>query len=207
MSILTIVTPSPTVDLTTLATVKDELGVTAGTPSDATLGRWIHEVSMQISNICHRTFGRETVSELFTEYEASVGPLKLRRFPVAQVDSVTEGGVLLTTDEWLADLEAGIVRRRTWGLVNTHWLPCDVTVVYQAGYQLLGELPYDIERAALLLMRYRHQAGNRDPMVRSEAIPGKYEISYWVGSVPGSGDASLPPDVMELLKPHIEQIV
>ncbi len=42
----------------------------------------------------------------------------------------------------------------------------------------------------------------RDPMVKSEEVPGVYNVAYWVTDP--SNRAALPPDVEQLLAPHTQ---
>lgn len=195
-SLLEVLEFAPTQDLTVLETAKEELGIPPeDTSQDAKLTRWIHEASGEINAYCDRVLGRETVKETFTlDWQGQLGPLPLRRWPIAFIDSVTENTFALTVDNYRYAING--LLHRCYG----RWFG-EVVVQYQAGYQLLGELPYDLERSCLLLLRYRHSVGQRDPMVRSESVPGVYETTYWVGNVPGS-DSSLPPDVTRLLTPY-----
>lgn len=209
-SIVEILEVADTIDLTILETAKSELGIPQDdTSQDAKLTRWIHEVSGEICAYVDRILGRETVRETFiTGPLGQLAPLQLgqmaslplRRYPVAFVDSVSMMDQTLPVGSYSFDMLKGLLYMK-YG----RWCG-DVIVQYQAGYVLLGELPYDIERAALLLLRYRYSAGLRDPMIRSEEVPGVYNVSYWVGSIPGS-DASLPSDVTKLLAPYKDYAV
>lgn len=195
-STLEIIEVSDTIDLTVLATAKEELGIAAeDTSQDAKLTRWIHEVSGQICAYCDRILGRETVKQTFTMgWYGYLGPLTLTRRPVAYIDSISAGEQLLTTADYRYAPTSGLLYRNYGRWVG------DVVVQYQAGYQLLGELPYDLERACLLLLQYR-QTTPRDQSIRAESVPGVYSVDYWVGTVPGSSN-SMPADVISLLTPY-----
>ena len=196
-STLEIIQLADTIDLTVLATAKEELGITDNS-QDTKLTRWIHEISGQIGARINRVLGRETVKETYSIgfCDASYA-LPLSRYPVAFIDSISISSSAISATDYRLDGNKGLLYRTigSWsGMVE---------VQYQAGYELLGELPYDLERACLLLLRYRQSAGSRDPMLRSEAVPGVYEASYWIGSIPGT-DSSMPPDVSELLRPYMD---
>lgn len=186
-----------TQDLTVLATAKDELGVApSDTSQDARLTRWIHEASSLINSQVNRVLGREKVRETFEcGPHGHVGALPLSRYPVAIIDSVSCFTQSLAVTDYRLDSNKGLLYR------NFGRWTGEVVVQYQAGYQLLGELPYDLERACLQLMRYRQASGIRDPSIRSEEVPGVYNVSYWVGTVPGT-DAALPNDVASMLAPY-----
>src|ERR1044072_8974070 len=179
-STLEIIELADTIDLTTLDTAKSELGIT-DTSQDAKITRWIHEVSGQIGARINRVLGGETVKETFDiGFCGAFAGLTLSRNPVAMIDSITSADAALSTSDYRMDVGKGILYR-TYGLWSGR-----VVVQYQAGFVLLSELPYDLERACLLLLRYRQSAGSRDPMLKSEEIPNVYSASYWVGSIPGA---------------------
>jgi len=199
-SILEILEFAPTIDLTTLDRAKLELNITDNS-QDAKLILWIHEASAAINSYVDRILGRETVRETFLldTMTGTMSPLPLRRYPIAFVDSISSNTQPLTPSDFRFDMFRGLLFRN-YG----RW--CGETVVqYQAGYQLLGELPYDLERACLLLLQYRSSsaAGIRDQSIRAERVPGVYEVDYWVGTVSGSTTGgSLPADVTALLAPY-----
>jgi len=186
-----------TQDLTVLATAKDELGIAqADTSQDAQLARWIHEASSLINSQVNRVLGRETVRETFEcGYCGHIGPLPLSRYPVAIIDSISSPTQSLSNTDYRLDANKGLLYRNFGRWVG------EIVVNYQAGYQLLQELPFDLERACLQLMRYRKTSALRDPSIRSEEVPGVYNVSYWVGIVPGS-DAAMPADVTSMLAPY-----
>jgi Phage gp6-like head-tail connector protein len=197
--ILEIIDVADTIDLTVLATAKEELGITDNS-QDAKLTRWIHEASGAINAYVDRILARETVRETFvTDATGFLGPLPLRRYPVAFIDSLSMGGQSQVAGTYRFDMFKGLLY-----LNFGRWFG-EVVVQYQAGYQLLGELPYDLERACLLLLQWRMSSSGssgRDPSIRAESVPGVYEVQYWVGSVPGGSTAALPADVTALLAPY-----
>ena len=86
-SVVTVITPASTQDLTTLATAKVELGVT-GTTDDNKILNHIRQASDQIAAYCNRVFGLETVEEHW--YDANFkNALPLRRRPVRDVISLS----------------------------------------------------------------------------------------------------------------------
>lgn len=220
-SILTVITDALSRDLTTLATVKDELGITDGT-SNARLSRWIHEASGLIESYCDQVFAQQTVQETFRQFHIPhstfhllrnhgqptprSGPLVLRRHPVASIVSVVEddafeddGTTPLTLVEGLdfeVDAETGLL----WRLLNDHpsyWVAQKTVVTYTGGYALIGDLPYPIEQACITMVKHRWSARDRDPMLRQQSIPGVIEQQFWVGATGTSG--ALPPEVEDML--------
>lgn len=195
-SIVTITTSAESQDLTTLATVKDELRIKDGS-QDAKLARWITQSSIAIASYCNRSFGLETVTESFRP-DLSFKTLTLARFPVTNIASVVEDDVALTVVQYEADLANGRLTKLSSG-VPTTWSTGKVVVAYSAGYDLLGTLPYDVERACLSLVRMLHFSIPRDPLAKHIEIPGVRVVDYWIGNI---GTNGLPPDVVELLEPY-----
>ncbi len=196
-STLEITEVAATMDLTVLATAKEELGIAPGdTSQDVKLARWIHEASSQINSRVNRVLGREEVRETFEcgPY-GHIGALPLSRYPIAIIDSVTSSSQTLATGDYRFDSNKGLLYR------NFGRWTGEVIVAYQAGYTLLAELPYDLERACLLMLNYRQTTGLRDPSIRSEEVPGVYNVQYWVGAIPGS-DTFMPAEVLDLLTPY-----
>ena len=69
-------------------------------------------------------------------------------------------------------------RRSSW----RNWLGGACHVQFIAGYQLLSTLPYDLERAANMLVKRNYYGKTRDPSVRSESIPGVMSVDYSSGA-------------------------
>lgn len=205
-SVLTVVTPANSQDLTILANVKAELGITT-TDEDVKLETWIDQSSSVIAGECNRVFGEETVSESF-RIRAPFGMqwpeyrhVKLKRYPVTAIASVVENGNTLTVDvDYEYDPETGIMTR-LWGDYTRRWCFRTLVVTYTAGYALLGTLPEAIERATISLVKQYRFAATRDPLLKSEDIPGVLSQTFWVGST-GEKSNGLPPDVETLIGPY-----
>lgn len=206
-SILTIVTPAPTHDLTVLVTVKDELGVTDASQDDR-LNRWISETSGFIRSYCNRTFAQEQVREMWRvseRFPRHEGFVQLRRYPVVSIDGIEEDdGDALTTDDYEVDAERGWLwrmRGQTAGVGGCRcpWRARKLSVTYTAGYALLDGLPYGIETACIETIKHRAAARNRDPNLRAQEIPGELVQQWWV---PGANEDGVPPEIQAMLDPH-----
>lgn len=197
-SILTVTVAATTHDLTTLETVKDELG--SPDVPDATLRRWISDASNRCADFCNRVFGKETVSEEFAlDRGRYADALVLSRTPVTTVVSVTVDDTVLDTSEYRTDASSGLLYRLCQG-ARSIWTGCKIVVVYSGGFELLGDLPRTIEQACLILVRQRMSARMRDPMLKSLELPGVVTETYWVDTS-GNG-AEMPPDAAGLLERH-----
>lgn len=195
MSIVTVTVPAVSQDLTVLATVKNELGITSDTNDDAKLAVYIKQASDAVSAWCRRVFGQETVSETFRP-SFQVGKLILDRRPVSSITSVTEDGTALSASDYELDAESGMVTR-LYSDCQSNWSASKITVVYVAGYELLDSLPHSIEKATILLVKNYYYSGPRDPLMKSVDIPGVMSESYWVGD-----NGSIPDEVADLLGPY-----
>jgi hypothetical protein len=116
------------------------------------------------------------------------------------ITSVVENDTTLTavTDYELArDGNPGVLNRlrndRDW-----QWPIGNVAVTYIAGYASVADLPFGIERAAILLVNQYRYAATRDPLLRSETTDGAGSSSYF-DSILGAG---LAPEVEGLLSKY-----
>lgn len=190
---LTVTSASNTYDLTRVDTVKAELKIVSG-EWDALLASFIRQASGRIARHCKRVFAKETVSE--TMRCVSRSTMSLNRYPVASITSLTADGTVLTQG---TDFEADLVSGRLWrlsGKSRIAWSYEEVVIVYVAGYDLLGELPHELERAAIDLVKGLYFAKTRDPAVRSIEIPGVISKVYWAGE----DTDPLPPSVESALE-------
>jgi hypothetical protein len=203
-SILTVVTPATSQDLTLLATVKAELGI-SGSTEDTAIETWIDQASAACSAYCNRVFGRETVTQQFRRYNrverSSV--LVLDRFPVTSFTSVVEDGVTLVNGtDYECDLSTGLLYRLSASDDSVVAWDCDkLTVTYVGGFALLGDLPATVERACISMVKLLRASATRDPALRSENIlSGLY--SYTLFGPSDMGPGGLPNDVEALLAPY-----
>lgn len=169
--------------LTTLTTLKAELGVT-GSASDDRLTRLITQVSASIETFLDRRLERRSVTDTFATASRA---LYLSAYPVIGTPVVTDSGTVLTSDQYLLDDDNGIIVPAWYGVgygspCGYRWWGITTSVVYTGGYILPddddSDLPGDIERACIdLAARYFH-GGGRDPALRSETVPGVIEQSW-----------------------------
>jgi hypothetical protein len=207
-SILTVTIPASTYDLTTLANVKAELGITDGA-SDAVLRRYISGASQAAMQYCNRVFAVETVSEQFLPDHASlllrggVKPLRLTRWPTVSVTSVTENAAALAlTTDYLIDPANGLLTRVDSSTYPTRWSPLPLTVVYVAGY---ATTPADLEDAIIRMVTKRWSAKGRDSTLKQRDIPGVLSEAYWIAT--GTDAANMTPDVVDVLDNYRPPVV
>jgi hypothetical protein len=206
---LTIDTPASSYDLTTVAIAKEELDI-GDAQYDGMLARWISETSILLAAACNRTFGLETVTEVFTSYRRPVrGPLRLSRYPVATLIAITDSADTDLTAEFRLDAEGGLIGGRVapsdWFDRNFDqswdWPFVDLSVHYSGGYDLPGSVPLPLQQACLTMLKHRWSARTRDPSLRAIDIPGVVSKTFWVSS---NADG-LPPEVQQLLDAYTDR--
>ena len=134
---LTVTSRAATYDLTVLAAVKAELGIT-DRADDEKLTGYIRQASNAVAKFCNRVFARETVSESL-RFRRRTEDLIQSRYPVTAVASVVENDTTLAEADYERDDDSGVLLRlRSGG--QSCWPPGLVTVVCTAGYALLSDL-------------------------------------------------------------------
>lgn len=195
---LTVTTAADTIDLTTVETVRQELGDDA--LSADLLRRWISEESAKIAAHCRRTFGAETVQEIFYLDETS-DEIVCSRLPIVSVTSVVEDDDAALDDAlYQIDAEAGILRRLDDDGNLSRWSTSRVTVIYEAGYTLLGTLPRPIEAACIQMVTRRVYNRGRDPQLRREEVHGATTLEWWVS--PDYDGMTM--GVRDMLSPYVD---
>lgn len=185
--------------LTTAATVEDELGIASGTET-ARLERLINEASAIAESYAGRTFYRDTA--IAEKVMGDEGPyIFVARAPINSITSIEFLGSALST----ADYE--IHEPNTNGIIyaiNGSWARLDInysdismtsakgqqrkayTVNYDGGWYTPKQeddaegtrnLPYDVERAAIMIVSYLRRSLGRDPSITSETLLGA-SMSY-----------------------------
>lgn len=194
---LRILASSPTQDLTTLETVKTQLGIT-GSASDAYLSDSIRYASSAIAHYLGypRGLGRETILETFYGVAEEENILLDNWIDVA-VAAVTDDAGPVSLSDVVND--AGQVYRLASGR-QALWWGAQISIEYSAGYLLLDTLPFAIERACIMTVQAMNAAKGRDPLLKRIEVPGVGTEDYWVGGQPGSNGA-LPMDALSLLEP------
>lgn len=182
--------------LTSLATLKDELGITDSS-KDVSLRRTIAQSSAKIETYVDRTLGRtiwtDTVTlpvggDLFDRLFLDVYPL----VSIQSVDwsnSAGGSGTLETSQYWVVSL-SGTLYFSTSGVADfaaaisgSEFLT--IAVNYTGGYILPDDtdrnLPPDIESAVIDVCKFLYFGQARNPLIRSETVPDVLQTSYFGG--------------------------
>jgi hypothetical protein len=188
-------------DLTTAAAVAALLGITA----DAALEAQVTATSKLIAELCDRPFVRQTVHESFRldYYESPRRELKLDRWPVQEIISITENDSVVDPAQYEFNNESGVVWKVSWGW----WGFCPgLTVVnYISGYNLPDEAPPPLALAASELIRGAQFSAARDPTIRS-TTHGDTSVTFAVGNGSGSG-GTVSSTVNGLLAPYRRKVL
>lgn len=199
VSTITIDAAPTTGDLTVLATVRRELELAdAFTADDVWLADAIRQASDAIASYCRRPegFGRATVTQ---SWRLTRDPphLMLKRDLAPSVSSVVEDGAALASTDWLLD---GSLLYRLRSDAPGPWTSSKVVASYTAGYVLLNDVPFDLERACLDLVVRGYRSRGRDPGLRSQDVPDVLRQSWDTPGGAGFRDG-LPRDVADRLAP------
>lgn len=149
-----VITPATNFDLLTLDEAKLLLGIASGdTSQDELLQMQISINSAYVSEICNRTFARETVTETWREiYD---GRLFLTHWPVkeADIESVSSAGYSWPVEAYELEEASGKLSNVTiYAAESTAWAQ-SVIVTYTGGFILPDEAPLPLKQATVMLMR------------------------------------------------------
>jgi hypothetical protein len=191
----TVQTATTSTGLTTLAAVKAELQIT-GNAEDAYLEEQILRVSAAIttylnvatSNTGSRTLFKETLVETV---RYPVKRMVLSRYPVTSIASLVEDGTTVDPTLYEVDGAYGIVTRYDANSYKRDWCFRKCVITYDGGF---ATIPKDIEDACIGIIKGVRSARTRDPLVKSEDIPGVLSTTYWVGAV-GQAQGEFPPEI------------
>jgi hypothetical protein len=110
-------------------------------------------------------------------------------------------GVDFTADAQPTALLSGSVAQLTrldWNGWPRKWAAKPIVVTYQAGF---ATIPADLADAAVLAVKHRWYARQRDPFMREETIEGVYSAKYWIAQGPGTA-GNLPPEVRDKIESY-----
>lgn len=212
---LTVLTPASTYDLTTLEAVKTEMEIT-GSTQDNFIGDLIRQASGDVARYTNRVLALESVRELIRiPWRCVPGEessrLWLRRVPVVSLTLVTENATTLVEGtDFECDRETGKLTRLAGG--EALWWAGGaafgwsgvVVVEYSGGYSLLPDLPYDIERATMDLIKRRYYSRSRDPALRSQQVLDIINKSYTAESSEPTV-RGLPKSIAERLDDYVSR--
>lgn len=165
--------------LDTLSNVKSRLGIT-GTTYDTFLTNEITVISDSIEGYCRRRFNEFDYEQTF--YRGDYVPsqmLELFHFPVSDVDSITEDGVVVDPATYRLHKPTGRIIRTT----GTFFFATETVVTFTAGYPD-GEVPSPVLSVldSLVEERYNKKVSgvslNFGSDVQRISIPGAIAIDF-----------------------------
>jgi len=193
MNYIEVLVPPATTKLTTLDTVKAELGIADNT-QDALLNTLIEQASSFIKNYCEREFGRATYREFVPSYGNQY--LVLSQTPIQSVEYIKLMDYEIPQSNYLILKDKGMIYSRygwSWEIllygktVTSIPIPGSEIPIYEvkytAGYVLPSEttdgerLPTIIERVCIDLVKIYYYSAQRDVSIGSERF-GDYSVTY-----------------------------
>lgn len=213
--ILSVVTPASDPTLVSLATAKDELNI-LDSSLDVRIERWITEESAELVAMIGRQLRAEAVIETlrantyridapgehfypsFGNFDRGtrVNGISLRRYPIQSVASIVEDGTTLDpAADYEIDAEFGVIYRLTAG-VRIAWYGQTEVISYVGGYPATTDVPGDIVKAMLAMLKHRRAGQTRDPMLRQISVPGVIEQQF---TTPNGKDSGLPQEVSAVI--------
>lgn len=192
---LTVVSAASNYRLATRAAVQAAIAGLSNDAADALLDT----ASATIAGYCRRVFVAETVRETFRFLSSPRGHrlLRLARYPVQSVSSVTIDGIALTTFEF--ETGSGSLYRLESD-ERVCWHGRKIVVDYVGGFPA-DAVPADLAHACVTLCVAMHAAVGRDPTVRSENVPDVGSVSY---RDPDNGGGAIPEAVRSLIDGYRE---
>jgi hypothetical protein len=130
----------------------------------------------------------------------------LERTPVVEITAISSDAGALVDGEWVVDPVNGLVLWIDGSGMATPWrFYTALSVSYSGGWVMPGDpgrtLPPALEAAAVAYCRSLLASRDRDPMLRSDEIPGVITRDYYSGNRAGGESVLLPPDVASMLNP------
>lgn len=200
---VTVTTPAPSYRLATVAEFKAAQGI-ATSADDTVIGQFLDRSSDKIVAYCNRAFAMETITE--TIRTDLTDRLKLKKYPVNQVISVSYNGVVIDPSLYSVDEpEKGYINAIDINGLPLLWQSTygrfSYTVVYNTGYFLddfpsmtpnpygAPSLPDDIAATCIELSDISYAAKGKDRNIVSESTPDVVTIAY-KGSVRGAADGA-----------------
>jgi hypothetical protein len=206
--------------LTTLAVVKEDLGISVATYDDK-IKRYINTATGQIERYCGRSFYRVT-DQVETKPGYGFTDMRLNRCPINSIASIKyDGSAIQASTYSVSDPDAGIVKKDGGWMWTAYYqrgivyspLPGTEKDLYEITYDGgwytphqedldpldVRALPYDLENACIDLVRYWWYSKQRDPSIGTERLLS-WNVSYISGSSgAAAGKHGLPMNVVATL--------
>lgn len=209
-----------TIALTTLAIVKDDLGIT-DTSSDTRLERMILQASEAIGRYCNRTFRKASATDKLRPN--GLRKLVLAQTPLVSLTSMLDDTSAVDITTWsIEDAGAGVILCTSPTIPNDPPVPWSIgrdplmglgtrslSVTYIGGYVLPNDstgtvnLPYDLRAAAGITACSLFRSRGADRRIASESL-GDASVSYGgVNTAIGRGAGGIiPDDALPMLAPY-----
>jgi len=188
--------------LCALADLESYLNLSATTPPNTFLEKFVDRASQQIESFCRRKMRKRTYADERYDGDGMSPVLIMREYPIVSVTSLYddtgrdfEASSLVDSDDYEIGADAGTVTRTDSAFAKG---TANIKITYEAGYEDDDPRLYDLTMACVMLAaRYYFQspAGKGRQGVKTERLAG------------GQGDVSfvqdaMPKEVREILMPY-----
>lgn len=149
------------------------------------------------------TFGREVLRATWLAAHQGRGTTMVLpwRTPVTAVGTVAEAGLALVqgTDYRLT---SGGMLERVADDTAIPWSSAKIVVTYTAGWVLPDGVPAELEGQVIEQVKMRYLGTDRDPALRSEAVPEVWSGTYGVAGGDSIGESGLLRSLEAALAPY-----
>lgn len=213
--------PAVQTSVTTVQTIKDELGGLVAGKSDASITRALNRITSEFASYLgipaapdgSRNIGLETIEETLWQSPWLRGDrgyeIVLSRKPVTEVTSVVVAGTTIDVAGYNSEGASGILSRIP--TLTYQSLAVDRTsrtvITYDAGWTLPTDdpdatftMPAEIEEAAIIMFQVMLSGRSLPPNVKTQWVTDIERLEFWVGQIGENG--SLPPAVTAKLDPY-----
>lgn len=213
LPLLEIVTPAATGAARRLTTAtKVQAGLRLGA-ADTTL---IESIIDAVSGECARlaglaraatgaapTFGQEVLRATWLASERGRGTNMVLpwRAPVTAVGTVAEAGAALVQGTDYQFVGGGMLERLADDAAIP-WSPAKIVATYTAGWLLPDGVPADLEGQVIEQVKMRYLGTDRDPALRTEAVPDVWSGTYGVAGGDSIGESGLLRSLEAALAPY-----
>lgn len=149
------------------------------------------------------TFGQEVLRAtwLATGQERSTMVVLPWRVPVTVIVSVVEDGASLVQGTDYRLMSGGMLERTAYDTAIP-WSPNKIVATYTAGWVLPDGVPAELEGQVIEQVKMRYLGTDRDPALRSEAVPEVWSGAYGVAGGDSIGESGLLRSLEAALAPY-----
>ena len=149
------------------------------------------------------TFGQEVLRATWLAVDRERGTIMVLpwRAPVTAVGNVVEAGTTLVQDTDYRLIGGGMLERLADDAAIP-WSSGKIAATYTAGWVLPDGVPPELEGQVIEQVKMRYLGTDRDPALRSEAVPDVWSGTYGVAGGDSIGESGLLRSLEAALAPY-----